>query len=87
MLIPGIPVAGAQIDPVKAKRGVQAAEQSATVQETLSEPVERRRRNKGRSPERRRARKRARLLEYTPEGKVESFSDFPTKGLLVDIEV
>jgi hypothetical protein len=87
MLIPGLPMPGAQIDPVKPKRGVQATEETAVIHETLAEPVERRRRNKGRHPERRGARRRARMTEYTPEGKVEAVSDLPTKGLLVDIEV
>jgi len=90
MLIPGLPVAGAQNDVIKPKRGVQATQESAAIHETLAEPVERRRRDKGRHPERRRARKRAHLVdlvEYTPDGKVENLSELPSKGLLVDIQV
>lgn len=90
MLIPGLPVAGAQNDAIKPKRGVQAMQESAAIHEALAEPVERRRRNKGRHPERRRARKRAHLVdlvEYSADGKIETVSDLSSKGLLVDIQV
>ncbi|HDZ56320.1 MAG TPA: hypothetical protein ENI17_10540 [Pseudomonas xinjiangensis] len=87
MLIPGLPTVGTQQDAIKPKRGVQPTAKSEVVHEAKPESVERRRRDKGRKPERRRGRRRARAVEYTLEGVVETFPEMPTKGLLVDIEV
>ena len=54
--------------------------------EAAAEGVERRRRDRGRFPDRRRRRRASRLL-VGPDTPVETLSDMPTKGLLVDIEV
>tara|TARA_R110000764_G_scaffold88359_3_gene169405 strand:- start:164 stop:418 length:255 start_codon:yes stop_codon:yes gene_type:complete len=84
MLIPGIPPAGAQHDPVKFKRQVEPTRESAQVDQTTAAPVERRQRDSGRWPERRRKRRRFTRQEQSPE---ERNFDLPEKGLLVDIEV
>ncbi|MBA6418964.1 hypothetical protein ACS8E9_12005 [Pseudomonas neustonica] len=83
MLIPGIPPAGAQHDPVKVKRQVEPTQESKSVDNATSSPVERRQRDNGRWPERRRKRRRQPRLEQAP---AEHEFDLPTKGLLVDIE-
>ncbi|MEH6564841.1 MAG: hypothetical protein V7756_05900 [Halopseudomonas sp.] len=84
MLIPGIPPAGAQNDPVKFKRQVEPAQASASVDSATVAPVERRQRDNGRWPERRR--KRRRFTRQADAAQAQEF-DLPTKGLLVDIEV
>lgn len=87
MLIPGFPVVNAQPDSVKPKRGVQPTVKAEVVHESDPQPIERRRRDKGRYPERRRGRRKPKAtVEYTVEGVLNS-SDMSPKGLLVDIEV
>lgn len=91
MLIPGLPPLGAQPEATRPKRGVTPTAKTEVVHETLDEPVERRRRNKDRVPDRRRARrKRADLAaqtEYSADGVPEMSPDLPAKGLLIDIEI
>lgn len=84
MLIPGIPPAGAQHDPVKVRRQVEPARESTAVDQSTSTPVERRQRDSGRWPERRRKRRRQPRLA---QSSTERDFDLPKKGLLVDIEV
>ncbi|MEH6386456.1 hypothetical protein [Pseudomonas profundi] len=90
MLIPGLPPLGAQPEVTRPKRGVTPTEKTPVVHETLAEPVERRRRNKKRVPDRRRGRKRASFAaqtEYSAEGVAEMSPELPAKGLLIDIEI
>lgn len=84
MLIPGLPPAGAQNDAFKAKKEVKPSAATEPVHDATVEQVERRRRDKGRWPERRRRRRVHTLQEQPPE---ERELDLPKKGLLVDIEV
>ena len=85
MLIPGSPPVGAQNDTIKRSREIQPTARSEVVHEAAAEPVERRRRNRGRFPDRRR--RRASRLLVGPDTPVETITDIPAKGLLVDIEV
>lgn len=83
MLIPGFPAGGAQLDPVKFKRQVEPTQESLPVDKTEASAVERRLRDNGRWPERRRKRRRFMRQEQAAE-QVEF--DLPAKGLLIDIE-
>ena len=83
MLIPGLPVVGAQQDVVKPKRQVQPTAESERVHEAIAEAGERRRRDEGRYPERRRNRARRQPVD---DG-LEPISELRSKGLLVDIQV
>lgn len=85
MLIPGLPPAGAQNDTVKVSREVKPSAPSEAVHEAVAEPVERRRRDKGHWPERRKKRRRVHTRQEQPPQDREL--DLPRKGLLVDIEV
>lgn len=90
MLIPGLSPPGAQPEITRPTRGVTPTAKSEAVHETLAEPVERRRRNKKRVPDRRRGRKRlefAEAKEYSAEGVSEMPPELPAKGLLIDIEI
>lgn len=90
MLIPGLPPLGAQTEAPRPKRGVTPTAKSEAVHETLAEPVERRRRNKKRVPDRRRGRKRldfAEAKEYSADGVPELSPELPAKGLLIDIQI
>ncbi|SDS68868.1 hypothetical protein SAMN05216421_1991 [Halopseudomonas xinjiangensis] len=86
MLIPGLPPVGAQNDTIKRSREIQPTARSEVVHEAAAEPAERRRRDRGRFPDRRRRRRAGRLL-VGPDTPVETITDMPAKGLLVDIEV
>lgn len=86
MLIPGVPPGGIQNDVIKRSREVNPTAQSEIVHEAAAEGVERRRRDRGRFPDRRRRRRASRLL-VGPDTPVETLGEMPTKGLLVDIEV
>lgn len=85
MLIPGLPVVGAQQDVIKPKRTVQPTVASEPVHEALAEVGERRQRDAGHYPERRRNRAR-RKPASAPMGR-QDLEDLPSKGLLVDIQV
>lgn len=85
MLIPGLPVVGAQQDVIKPKRSVQPTVASEPVHEALTEVGDRRQRDAGRYPERRRNRAR----RQPPDASTgrQDLADLPSKGLLVDIQV
>lgn len=85
MLIPGLPVMGAQQDVIKAKRTVQPTVASEPVHEALAQVGERRQRDAGRFPDRRRNRARRQPLP-SAMGR-QDLEDLPAKGLLVDIKV
>lgn len=88
MLIPGLPIVGAQQDVVKPKRGVQPTVESEPVHEALEESaVERRQRDQERTPERRRGRRRKIAARQQAPVVEEQPAELPTMGLLVDIEV
>lgn len=84
MLIPGFPAGGAQQNTVKFKRQVEPTQESVPVDKAEASPVERRQRDRGRWPERRR--KRRRLMSQLPSS-AERELELPAKGLLIDIEV
>lgn len=84
MLIPGLPVVGAQQDVIKPKRAVQPTVASEPVHEALTEVADRRQRDAGRYPDRRR--NRARRQPPAAAGRLD-LADLPSKGLLVDIQV
>ncbi|MFN3578980.1 MAG: hypothetical protein ACK4VV_00735 [Pseudomonas sp.] len=85
MLIPGLPTAGAQQDIIKPKRTVQPTAETELLHEALEQVGERRRRDEGRYPERRR--NRARRQAPQAESQRRSLGELPSKGLLVDIQV
>jgi|TARA_R110000796_G_scaffold252600_1_gene388586 hypothetical protein len=85
MLIPGLPVVGAQQDVIRPKRTVQPTVESEPLHEALAEVGERRQRDAGRYPERRRNRAR-RQPSAAAMGR-QDLADLPSKGLLVDIQV
>lgn len=85
MLIPGFPVAGAQLDAIQPKRTVQPTAESEKVHEALAEVGERRQRDEGRYPERRR--NRARRKPVADVSGRQNLEDLPSIGLLVDIQV
>lgn len=87
MLIPGLPPAGAQNDPVKVSREVKPSAPSEPVHEAGVQQVDRRRRDSGRWPERRRGRRRLHTRQEQPPQERAQELDLPRKGLLVDIEV
>lgn len=89
MLIPGLPPAGSQNDKLKTRQDVAPTAPSEPLHEALAQPVERRRRDRGRLPERRRRGKGKLLSEDVVEQVLaeRSEGDLPSKGLLVDIEV
>ena len=82
MLIPNLPVLGAQQDPIKTKRNVQPTAASEPLHEHVERVGERRRRDEGHLPDRRRNRARRKPVNERRE-----LADLPSKGLLVDIQV
>lgn len=87
MLIPGLPVVGAQQDVIKPKRTVQPTAESEKVHEASGEAGERRKRDQGRHPEPERRRNRARRQPLSTMADRGDLADLPSKGLLVDIQV
>ncbi len=87
MLIPGLPPAGSQNDAVKVSREVKPAAATEPVHEAGVQQVDRRRRDNGHWPERRRGRRRVHTRQEQPPQEREAELDLPRKGLLVDIEV
>ncbi|MFT6465094.1 MAG: hypothetical protein ACJARL_001894 [Halopseudomonas sp.] len=85
MLIPGLPVVGAQQDVITPKRTVQPTAESEKVHEALAEVGDRRQRNQSHYPERRQNRARRRAVAKEPSRP--DLEDLPSKGLLVDIKV
>lgn len=82
MLIPNLPVLGAQQDPIKTKRNVQPTAEAERVHEHMERSGERRQRAEGHFPDRRRNRARRK-----PVNERRDIDDLPSKGLLVDIQV
>lgn len=82
MLIPNLPVLGAQQDPIKSKRNVQPTVESEQVHEHVERAGERRQRDEGHFPDRRRNRARRKRVSERQD-----LADLPSKGLLVDIQV
>lgn len=82
MLIPNLPVLGAQQDPIKTRRDVKPTVESERIHEHLERSGERRQRNEGHFPDRRRNRARRKPVNERRE-----LADLPSKGLLVDIKV
>lgn len=93
MLIPGLPPAGSLNDKLNTRKDVAPAAPAEPLHEALAQPIERRRRDSDRFPERRRRRKQRLLTDEVVEQVVEQASEeraegeLPDKGLLVDIEV
>ncbi|AQZ95108.1 hypothetical protein BVH74_10275 [Halopseudomonas phragmitis] len=89
MLIPGLPNVGAQQDVIKPKRQVQPTAETGPTREAVDDKyLERRQRDIGHLPERRRSRRR-RLGEADAESGAATVEpvELPSKGLLIDIEV
>lgn len=82
MLIPNLPVLGAQQDPIKSKRNVQPTAETERVHEHVRQVGERRQRDEGYLPDRRRNRARRK-----PVNERRDLADLPSKGLLIDIQV
>lgn len=89
MLIPGLPVVGAQQDVIKPRRTVQPTAETEPLHDALAEIGERRQRDEGHFPERRRNRARRKAyVNATPVAvSNRELADLPSKGLLVDIQV
>lgn len=81
MLIPNLPVLGAQQDPIKSKRNVQPTAETERVHEHMRQVGERRQRDEGHLPDRRRNRARRK-----PVNERQDLADLPSKGLLIDIQ-
>lgn len=92
MLIPGLPPAGSLNDKLKTRQDVAPTAAPEALHEALQQPVERRRRDHGRLPERRKRGKGKALTDEVIEQVVADSADeraegvLPSKGLLVDIQ-
>ena len=82
MLIPNLPVLGAQQDTIKTKRNVHPTAEAEPVHEHIRQVGERRQRDEGYLPDRRRNRARRKRVNERQD-----LADLPSKGLLVDIQV
>jgi hypothetical protein len=82
MIIPNLPVLGAQQDSIKTKRNVQPTAETEPVHEHVWQVGERQQRDEGYLPDRRRNRARRKRVNERQD-----LADLPSKGLLVDIQV